>query len=819
MSRFTGRLPVVTLSGFSFLHLSWLVFHWGPAAAQPFLAGLLYVPVFLAAAVCCFLTARRTLARERVAWICLGAGVLMFGLGQVVFTYFQAVLREAPFPSLADGLFLLFPPLVAAALVLLPHRPLSRSGWFRLGLEVGIMVASAAVFSWRFLLSRLVLAYAGQPLAGTIALAYPASDLMLLCLMLLLISRRQRQQGATTPLIVAALASFIVADSGFAQLSSTGGYAPGNVIDLFWSLGGLLFGLAALARPAHLRSATQANTDRPDTFQNMTLYGPYLAVLAAYLLLLLTFSDSDVDFVDRGVLWSTAVVTLLVMVRQVVAFTENSGLHRALQHSARDLEDRVERRTAELHTANTQLQQLSEGLEEKVRARTAELELSQARLAHQAQHDALTGLPNRLLFDDRLGRAVASAARHGRLLAVMYIDLDGFKLVNDTLGHGAGDQVLQVTAQRLQELVRQSDTLARLGGDEFTLLLNDLTDSASVDTVARRIQQTVREDIRIGEHVARVTASVGVSLYPDDALDAATLKQQADAAMYRVKQGGKDGVCFFAPQMNSSSLVWGKLATRLRDALSRGEFHVVYQPQFETGTQALLSFEALLRWSPGDLGPVPPAEFIPVAEESGLIVEIGAWVLNEVCRQQADWQRRGLNPRMVAVNVSPTQFMHPDFVDDLRRVLGRHGLDGRWIELEMTEQMMLQDVAAAARKMAEIRSMGTGISIDDFGAGKTALSYLLELPATSVKIDRSLIQGLGLREVGAAHGSFRVVQAIVALAHALNLTVVAEGVETHAQLMSVTELECERVQGFLLGMPESAALATRRLEQVAGRVV
>jgi len=811
MSEYTRRLPVVILSSFSLVHLSWLLLRWGPAAAQPLLAGLLYVPVFLAAAWCCVLTARRTLARERVAWLCLGAGVLLFGLGQVVFTYFQAILHEAPFPSLADGLFLLFPPLVAAALMVLPHRPLSRSGRMRLGLDVGTMIAAAAVFSWRFLLSRLVQAYAGEPLAGTIALAYPVSDLMLLCTVLLFLSRRQRQQGAAPLLIAAALASFIIADTGFAQLSATNGYAPGNVIDLFWSLGGVFFGLAALSRPPAVRSPDTERPEPPGTVQNMTVYGPYLAVLAAYLLLL-TIRDTEVDVVDRGVLYGTALVTLLVMARQMVAFAENTGLHRELQHSARELEHRVERRTAELHAANTQLRQLSGALEEKVRARTAELELSQARLAHQAQHDALTGLPNRLLFDDRLGQAVASAVRHGRLLAVVYIDLDGFKLVNDTLGHDAGDQVLQVTAHRLQELVRQSDTLARLGGDEFTLLLNDLTDLASVETVARRIQQTVRRDIRIGEHVARVTASIGISLYPDDALDAATLKRQADAAMYRVKQNGKDGVHFFAPEMNSASLVRGQLAARLRDSLSRNELQVVYQPQFSTETQELLSFEALLRWSPEGLGPVSPTEFIPVAEESGMIVEIGAWVLGEVCRQQAEWRRRGLNPVVVAVNVSPTQFRHPEFVDDFRRVLNRHGLDGRWIELEMTEQMSLQDIAAAARKMAEIRSMGTGISIDDFGAGRTALSYLLELPATSVKIDRSLVQGLG-----APQGSFRVVQAIVALAHALNLTVVAEGVETHAQLMSVTELECERVQGFLLGTPESADLATRRLEQAAGR--
>ncbi|WP_456832274.1 EAL domain-containing protein [Deinococcus sp. UYEF24] len=801
---------MILLSVFGFLHLSWYLLRWGTPGSQPFLAGFLYVPVFLTAAWCCALTARQTAARERVAWICFSLGVLAFGLGQTVFTLHQAVLHEVPFPSAADGLFLLLPPLVAVALILLPHTALSRVGWLRLGLDVSIMTAAAAVFSWRFLLSRLLQAYSGQPLAGTIALAYPVSDLMLLCLMLLLISRRQRHQGPVIGLIASALASFIVADTGFAQLSASNSYVPGDAIDLFWSLGGLLFGVAAVRRGVSSAGLRPDSSDapKPPASQRLTAYGPYFAVIAAYVLLLLTFENGTITVTDRGVLWSTAVVTLLVIVRQIVAFRENAALHRELQRAARELELRVDARTAELHVANTQLLVFSEGLEEKVRSRTAELELSQARLAYQAQHDALTGLPNRMLFDDRLGRAVATAVRHGRKLAVMYIDLDGFKLVNDTLGHAAGDRVLQVTAQRLQQLVRHSDTLARLGGDEFTMLLNDLTDNASVEHVAQHVREVVSQNILIGEQVANVTASIGIALYPDDALDAEALKRQADAAMYRIKQGGKNGMCFFAPEMNSASRLRSELATRLREALKLKEFHLVYQPQFATGSQELLAFEALLRWSPHDLGPVPPSEFIPIAEETGLITEIGAWVLDEVCRQQAEWQRSGLRPVMVAVNVSPLQFSRAGFVDDLRHSLCKHELNGRWIELELTEQVMLNDVSAVAQKMMEVRSLGTSISVDDFGAGRTALSYLLELPVNTVKIDRSLIQG-----IGSAQGKFRVVQAIVALAHALNLSVVAEGVETRAQLASVTDLQCDRVQGFLLGLPETASGVGDRLRE------
>ncbi|WP_424952940.1 putative bifunctional diguanylate cyclase/phosphodiesterase [Deinococcus sp.] len=806
--RYSPRPMALVLLLTGLLHGSWLLVRWGAPAAQPYLAGLLYVPVFLTAALCCALRASEGTGRERLPWLGIGLGLLAFGLGQTLFTYYQLVLHTSPFPSPADAFFLIAPLSIGTALVLLPRAKLSRPAWIRLGLEVGIVMAAAAVFSWRFLLSGLIQSYRSQPLAGTIALAYPASDLVLLCLLLLLISRRQEFSARVTVLIAGALTSYIVADSGFAQLSATQSYVPGNVVDLFWSLGGGLFGLSALASSRQPgRDATDA---RPSRGPAWTTVGPYLAVALTYGLLLQTYTDGVSLLVGRGVLWGTGVVTLLVMVRQALAYSENSRLNAALQQAAVTLEARVETRTTELHTANARLQQFSEDLESKVRSRTAELERSQARLAHQAQHDSLTGLPNRTLFEDRLGQAVATAARHARVLAVLYIDLDGFKLVNDTLGHAAGDEVLRTVAQRLQNLVRQSDTVARLGGDEFTMLLTELSDLASVSAVAHRVLEAVGWDIVIADQVARVTASVGIAMYPDDALDSSGLKRQADVAMYRAKQGGKNNVCFFAPEMNSVSQVRGDLAARLHGAVQRGEFHLVYQPQFTSGTQRLSAFEALLRWTHGELGPVPPSEFIPIAEETGLIAEIGAWVLDEVCRQQVKWRDGGLPLVPVALNVSPVQFLRPGFVQDLRQTLRRHGLDGRWIELEMTERTMLHDIVSLAQKMAEIRSLGTSVSIDDFGAGRTSLSYLLQLPVNKVKIDRSLIQGLGETQ-----STLRVVQAIVALAHALNLAVVAEGVETHAQLVSVTDLRCEQVQGFLLGLPEAAGTATERLVGLA----
>ncbi|THF84319.1 EAL domain-containing protein [Deinococcus sp. KSM4-11] len=796
-------VPLGLLTLLGLLHASWMLFRWGPADLQPFLAGLLYVPTFLTAAAFSTRTARRvTSTREVAAWNCISVGLLAFGVAQVIFTYLQVVRQVAPFPSMADALFLLFPPFVGAALLLFPRPALSRAGWLRLGLDVGIMTAAAGVFSWRFLLADLVMAYRTQPLAGTIALAYPSSDLLLLCLLLLLLARHHQLPRQVTVTMAAALTSFIVADTGFAELTATQAYVPGHPIDLFWGGGALLFGVAAVLRSEHHQSAHSA----PALNWTVLTAGPYLAVAAAALLLLDTVMDGTVDFTGRGVLWSTLLVITLVLVRQAAAFAENAALTRDLHRATQHLELRVAARTAELHTANEQLLAFSLTLEDTVQTRTAELELSRAHLAHLAQHDALTGLPNRVLFGDRLGQAVAAAARYHRRLAVLYLDLDGFKLVNDTLGHEAGDEVLRVTARRLQEATRQSDTVARLGGDEFIVLLTEVSEVAEVATVAQRILAGLSRDIHVEPHAARVTASIGIALYPDTALDAAALHKQADAAMYRAKHGGKNNICYFASEMNSAVQARAEVSSRLRTALTDHELYVVYQPLFSSGTRELASLEALLRWSSPTLGEISPAEFIPIAEDSGQIIELEAWVLNEVCRQQSEWQCQGVAPALVAVNVSPLQFARPGFVDDVRHLLGRYGLDGRWLELELTERIMLQDLTSISQKMRELRALGVGISIDDFGAGNTALSYFFELPVTTVKIDRSLIQGLGQ-----ADSTDRVVQAIVALAHSLHLNVVAEGVETWAQLTGVTEMGCERVQGYLLARPERADVVRTRL--------
>jgi diguanylate cyclase (GGDEF)-like protein/PAS domain S-box-containing protein len=416
-------------------------------------------------------------------------------------------------------------------------------------------------------------------------------------------------------------------------------------------------------------------------------------------------------------------------------------------------------------------------------------------LAYQAHHDALTGLPNRLMFDQELERRLQEARRHNWLLAVLFIDLDRFKQINDTLGHPTGDVVLEQVARRLEGCLRKSDTLARLGGDEFSLILPELSDSPGALRVAQKLLDGLQEPFRVGPHEMFLTASVGISLYPRDGTDAATLERNADTAMYRAKNRGRNNVEFFTPELGLAALERMEIEQALRRALECGELQLYYQPQVKADGR-LTGLEALLVWNHPKLGPTSPGQFIPVAEESGMIVPIGLWALGEACRQNVAWQKAGGARVKVAVNVSATQFSRTDFVESVAQALAKSGLDPALLELELTESVVMRDPEESARQMDRLRALGVSIAIDDFGTGYSSLSYLRRLPIDSLKIDRSF-----LKEIDRDANTIPLVRAIVALAHGLGLTVVAEGVETRHQLEGLREVGCDRFQGFLLGEP------------------
>ena len=420
------------------------------------------------------------------------------------------------------------------------------------------------------------------------------------------------------------------------------------------------------------------------------------------------------------------------------------------------------------------------------------------RLVHQASHDALTGLPNRLLLTDRMEQTLASAARYGNLAAVVCLDLDRFKQVNDTYGHAVGDLCLKKLAERLCARLRASDTVARSGGEEFTVLLSGLATAADAEVVVAELLTGIRQPFSVEGYNLEVSASIGIALYPSDGTDAQALWRAADTAMYRAKHSGGNQYLFVSNEISASASEANEIEISLRQALREDGFRMYYQPQYNIDG-SLYGLEALLRLHHPVEGMIPPRRFIPIAEESGLIVPIGNWALEEVCRQITEWRRQGLPPVRVALNVSPLQFMRADFSVQVRAVLSAFQMDPGLIELELTETTVMRKLDEIARQMLDLSGIGVQFSVDDFGTGYSSLRHLHQLPIQTLKIDRSFVE-----RITDPNGTYAIVQAILSLAHSLQMHVIAEGVEREDQLEVLRELRCDVIQGYLWGRPQPA---------------
>ena len=428
-----------------------------------------------------------------------------------------------------------------------------------------------------------------------------------------------------------------------------------------------------------------------------------------------------------------------------------------------------------------------------------------------AYFDTLTGLPNRLLFTEQLIKAVAHAERHGQQLAIMFIDLDDFKRVNDTLGHGAGDDLLKQIGARLSSSIRGLDvvtrsgfddngnTLARLGGDEFIVLLNNVQEAVDAGSVARRLVNALTEPVTLLGNELYVSCSVGVATYPGDGTDIETLLMNADTAMYRAKEAGRGGFQFYDRSMNASARARLQMETLLRRAVERNEFVLHYQPRVDLASGRIVGAEALIRWQHPERGLLPPKEFIPLAEEAHLVIPIAEWVIGAVCKQIAAWQAAGLRPIPVAVNLAAPHLRERALPELVERVLREHALPSSLLEIEVTESILMHDPELSLANARRLAELGVSLSIDDFGTGYSSLSYLKRLPITSLKIDQSFVRDIATDPDDAA-----IITAIIAMAHSLNLRVVAEGVETEAQRAFLKAHSCDEFQGFLFGHPVSA---------------
>jgi diguanylate cyclase (GGDEF)-like protein len=427
-------------------------------------------------------------------------------------------------------------------------------------------------------------------------------------------------------------------------------------------------------------------------------------------------------------------------------------------------------------------------------------------MSYLAQHDGLTDLPNRILFNDRLTQAMALAQRHQQKLALLYLDVDRFKHINDSLGHTVGDHLLQSVAQRLVASVRNSDTVSRQGGDEFVILLSEVRHAQDAAVAAEKVRVALTTPHYIDQHDLHLTVSIGIVVYPDDGTEATTLLTNADSAMYHAKESGRNNYQFFRPDMNVSAIERQSLEEGLRHAVERKEFALHYQPQMNLDTGAIIGVEALIRWHHPQRGLVAPAQFIPVAEECGVIVPFGRWVLREACRQARAWQDAGLPPMRIAVNTSAAELRAKDYVAGVRAILLETGLEPGYLELELTETFLMQDSTSTTEVLKALKDMGVHLALDDFGTGYSSLSYLRRFPIDTLKIDQSFV-----RDLTTDAGDACIVSAVISMGKSLHMRVVAEGVETPEQLAFLQEQNCPEGQGYYLSQPLVAGQLTQLL--------
>ena len=458
-----------------------------------------------------------------------------------------------------------------------------------------------------------------------------------------------------------------------------------------------------------------------------------------------------------------------------------------MQHRVQ-LEERVTQRTRELEESNSQLSQSKKQAETVAK-----------RMEYHAHHDDLTGLPNRVLLNDRINKELAHARRQKSMMALLFLDLDRFKVINDSLGHAIGDQLLRVISRRLKNCVREEDTIARLGGDEFMILLPRITSSSDAGRVGRKITDALVEPVSCNGHELHITTSIGISIYPFDSTDVETLIKNADISMYRAKELGRNKVVYYTAEMNAGSRKLLALETNLRKALDRGELTLHYQPKINTAKNTIVGVEALLRWNHPSMGSISPAEFIPVAEDSGLIIPIGEWVLKTAFNQLREWHDAGHAELTMAVNLSSAQLSRSGIEASINKAIANAGIDPCMAELEITENVAMQDINSAIATLDKLKCTGINIAMDDFGTGYSSLSYLRRLPIDIVKIDQSFV-----RDIPDSKEATLIAQAIIAMAQSLKLSLIVEGIENVKQLNYFRKQGCEVMQGFLFSRPVAA---------------
>ena len=833
----------------------------------------------LAAGVSCGITALRSRGRYRTVWALLGLGMASWGVGQVIWDYYEVVVREeVPFPSMADAGYLAEVPFVVAALVRLPSGTRSIAGRARTVLDGMIVAAALLLMSWMLVLGKIFHGGSGTFFAQMLSLAYPIGDVVIVTIVVYAILRA-RQTGRTVPppllLVGIGLVSLAIADSGFTYQTATGSYYSGAPIDTGWFAGFLLILLAARS-PQALHAEKEG---LGDVQRSMGLILPYAAVVLATVTSLVELVRGA-QF-DRFVSWDRSLIIALLVGRQILTLRENVALTRDLEqhvvevraseqrfealvqqssdvvtlidrdgvivyqsesvqrvfgHSATELkggrftdlldddarevlEAAIERtiaqpgkvvvvelsmRHADGHVGDTEIA-ISNLVDDPnvggvvLNSRDiSERKVLERQLLHQAHHDSLTSLANRTLFRDRVEEALAREDRAEQRGAVLFLDLDGFKEINDSLGHASGDLLLTLVAHRLRSCVRPMDMVARLGGDEFAILVEDAEHEVDAHALAARILSSLTTPFVVDGREVFVGASIGIASADASVEMSDQLLRNADLAMYRAKSSGGGTIEHYDPVLHAQLLERMRFEDDLRKALGRGELRLFYQPIMDLATNRPVGFEALARWQHPTEGLVMPDRFIGIAERTGLIQPIGRWVLHEACRQAMIWRTR--HPEYadlaVSVNISARQFESDDLIDDVANALDETGLPPHCLELEMTESVLFEHSEDHVSQLARLKALGVRLAIDDFGTGYSSLAYLHRFSVDVLKIDRTFIS-----QLTEADGDLELVRSILRIGQSLHMVTIAEGIETEEQSAMISGLGCELGQGYLFARP------------------
>jgi diguanylate cyclase (GGDEF)-like protein len=732
----------VAMGSLLLLYGGWQVFYLTPGH-RALVGDVFFYPVGIAAIYAAWRASRRCSAspRLRSSWRLLALASLSYLGGDVSQTFYE-VAGKKPYPSVGDVMYLLFYPLMLWGLLSFPRARRSAAERLRLVLDLAVVAIGGSAVVIYVVLGPTAVQGGSSSLQTAFSVAYPVGDMVLLVgLATLLLGQPLRSSRVALRFLAAGLVFFVAADLVYGYITLHSTYSGGDPVDALW-----MIAIAFLAVAAAAQQPVDGPEEIPFVAERQSLSRiPYFAVAVGFGLLIVS-QRHDSLFPDKSLTISAVLLATLVSMRQFMA--------------QRDLLD------------------------------------TQGQLSHQSLHDALTGLPNRVLALDRAQQMLARARRLQIPVAALFVDLDGFKHVNDTFGHAAGDELLRTVAARLMTVVRAGDTAARLGGDEFVVLLEGSTLDAGPELVAERLLEVLRQPYDMRDTAGRqlsVTASIGIAVGARESAD--ELLRDADLALYGAKAAGRNRYRLFESSMQTSSQDRLMLEMDLAEALERQQLFLLYQPTFDLRTETVIGVEALIRWRHPTRGIISPGEFIPIAEDNGLIVPIGRWVLDEACRQAFTWQRAGHTIGM-SVNVSARQLDDNELVEDVRHALQESGLDPGTLTLEVAETALMRDAEATAKRLVLLKELGVRIAIDDFGTGYSSLAYLRQFSADALKIDRSFIGGIATSKASAA-----LIHTLVQLGKTLDIETLAEGIEDQAQLETLQREHCDHGQGFLLSRP------------------